>query len=367
MVVPVGGRVGIVGVGCSVQARERGDAAYAELALEAISEALADAGVALGDIENSVTASVDFWDGRTIANMAVSEVVNSYRRSEARVCADGTGALLYEWARLRAGGYRLGLVVGHCKESEGRPHDIESAAFDPYSQRRLDLDGDVVAGLAAQRFYAVSGSTPAEAADIVVSAREVGRQNPTLEPLAPVGREDVLSSPPLATPLRELDKAPTTDGSCAFVVASEEVARDLGSSPVWLVGAASASGRYWSDRDLAAVDDLAGVTARVSEMAGWDGAPDLVELSAQYSYQHLQFAPALGVTGRGGPAVNTSGGWLAGNPRTVAGLLRVAECVHQLRGTAGGRQLPAVRRALAHGTTGLAAQTHAVVALEGAG
>ena len=39
--------------------------------------------------------------------------------------------------------------------------------------------------------------------------------------------------------------------------------------------------------------------------------------------------------------------------------------MHQLRGTAGDRQLDGAAKALAHGYHGLGAQTHAVVALEG--
>jgi acetyl-CoA C-acetyltransferase len=361
-----GPRVAIVGVGQSVHSPHRGDVAHGELALEAIQEALDDAGVALGDIDNSVTASMDFWDGRTIASMAISEVVGSYLKSEARLCADGIQALMYEWTRLVTGTFRLGLVVGHLKESEGRPHDIEAAAFEPYVQRRLDADGDVVAGLSAQRYYAASGHTPEDAARAIVAARKAARGNPKLAPLEEIDEQAVLDSPVLSTPLRQLDKAPLADGSCAFVVAIEDVARELDSTPVWVTGIATASDEYWSDRDLAAVTALERSTARARALAGWgDTSPDLIEYSAQFGYQLLQFAPALGANELDPSHVNPSGGRMAGNPLVVAGLSRVAECVTQLRGAAGARQVPGARRALAHGISGIAAQSHAVAALEG--
>ena len=85
-------RVAIVGVGQSVHVRERRDVVHAELLLEAIDEALDDAGVGLDDIDNAVTASLDFYDGRTIANMSVAEVVGSYLKPESRICSDGIGA-----------------------------------------------------------------------------------------------------------------------------------------------------------------------------------------------------------------------------------------------------------------------------------
>lgn len=344
----------------------RADVAHGELALEAIEEALADAGAALGDIDNSVTASMDFWDGRTIANMAVSEVVGSYLKSEARVCGDGIQALLYEWARLAAGSFKLGLVVAHCKESEGRPHEIEAAAFEPYVQRRLDADGDVVAGLSAQRYYATSGYTPRDAARAIVAARRAARGHPKLAPLDDIDEQAVLSSPELSTPLRQLDKAPLADGSCALVVASEDVARELDSEPIWIAGIAASADEYWSDRDLADVTAMRRSTAKARELAGWGhAAPDLVEYTAQFGFQLLQFAPALGASDLDASRVNPSGGRMAGNPLVVAGLSRVAECVTQLRGRAGERQVPAAHRALAHGMSGLGAQSHAVVALEG--
>jgi acetyl-CoA C-acetyltransferase len=352
-------------VGQSVHAPQRSDVSHGELALEAIEEALADAGTTLGDIDNAVTASMDFWDGRTIANMAVSEVVGSYLKSEARVCSDGIQALLYAWTRIASGAFKLGLVVAHCKESEGRPHDIEAAAFEPYVQRRLDADADVVAGLVAQRYYASSGRTPADAARAIVAARRVGAANAKVSPLDPVEVDDVLASPEIATPLRELDKAPLADGSCALVVASEEVATELGAEPVWVSGVATAADGYWVDRDLVSVSALERSVARARELAGWgDAAADVVEYSAQFGFQLLQFADAVGAAGLDESRVNPSGGRMAGNPLVVSGLSRVAECVTQLRGRAGGRQVPDARRAIAHGMWGLAAQSHAVATLE---
>lgn len=359
-------RVAIVGVGQGVHVPRRTDVAHGELAHEAISAALKDAGVDLADIDGAVTACLDFWDGRTIANMAVSEVVGSYLKPEARICGDGAGALVYAAARIRTGGLRLGLVVAHCKESEGRPHDIEAAGFDPFFQRRLGADGDVVAGLSAQRFYATTGATAADAAQVVVDARRAGRSNPYVETLPPLTTDDVLGSEPLATPLHVLDKAPRADGACALVVASEEAAEGLDVDPVWVVGTAGGNDRFFSDRDLASTGTLEACVDSAVSSTGWGVSDaDLVEYSAQFSYQALAFAPAFGVRSANPPAVNPSGGWLAGNPLVVTGLSRVAECVGQIRGTAGERQLPSVRRALAHGMHGLGAQAHTVVALEG--
>ena len=97
--------------------------------------------------------------------------------------------------------------------------------------------------------------------------------------------------------------------------------------------------------------------------AGWDDAPDHVELSAPYAHQALHWARALGAGD--GPAafesgaLSPTGGWLAGRPGVVAGLSAAIACARTLREHGSGR-------ALAHGTTGLLGQSHHLVALEAA-
>ena len=61
--------------------------------------------------------------------------------------------------------------------------------------------------------------------------------------------------------------------------------------------------------------------------------------------------------------VNPSGGALATNPYMTRGLLRVVEAALQLMGKAGARQLPDPRVGLAHGSYGLAGQSHTVIVL----
>jgi len=61
--------------------------------------------------------------------------------------------------------------------------------------------------------------------------------------------------------------------------------------------------------------------------------------------------------------VNPSGGVLAGNPFTVAGLVRIVEAFLQLSGNAGEHQVEGAGKAVAHGTTGPCGQSHCVMVL----
>jgi acetyl-CoA acetyltransferase len=272
---------------------------------------------------------------------------------------------MYQWARIATGSFRIGLVTAHCKESAGNIHDIEVAATDVFSQRRLEFDANVIAGLTADLLDQQGRYDREAAARVVVEARRRGRSNPTVEDLPQLSVDEVLNAPIIADPIRKFDRAPDRDGAVAFVIVSEDVAAGLAAEPVWITGVATTTGPYWSDGDLTSTAYLEDARRRAGSMAGWDDTPaDLVELSAQFSFQHLEFAPVFDKDPFD-PALNSSGGWMAGNPFVVTGPARMAEAVHQLRGDSGDRQVENVRRAYAHGMHGLGAQTHTVVALEG--
>src|SRR3954470_11196258 len=212
----------IVGIGRARSAPQRDDVNTTELAWEAISGALQDAGVALAEIEGAVTASQDFWEGRTISSMAINEIAGGTLRSEAKVAADGAMAVLYAMARIEDGDQHLNLVVAHVKESQANPHTVELAGFDPYYERALDPDATIAAALQADLYYRRSGLGPEDAARVVAAAR---RRSDALEPVTP---DDVLPSPPTATPLRELDRAPLMDTAVALVVCDTPTAERLG-------------------------------------------------------------------------------------------------------------------------------------------
>jgi acetyl-CoA C-acetyltransferase len=342
----------VVGVGETPHAPRREDVNTTELAWEAVQAALADAGVALPDLDSAVTASQDFWEGRTISSIAVNEIAGATFKAESKTASDGALALVYAAMRIATGPDRLMLVLAHCKESQPDPHVVENAAFDPYVQRPLGADERELAAFQAQ----VLGYDLADRARVVAAARA---RSPWLDA---VSADAVAASPELSTPLRELERAPFMDGACALVICDAETARRLGKPAVRVVGAGTAIGPYWSDGDLDAAPALKTALASTLASAGWDDVPERIELSAPYAHQALLWARELGAGD--GPAafedgaLCATGGWLAGRPSVVAGLSAAAACVRELRERAG--------RALAHGTTGLLGQSHHFVALESA-
>ena len=343
----------IVGLGETPHVPRRDDVNTTEIAYEAVKAALDDAGVALAEIGGAITASQDFWEGRTISSMAVNEIAGATFKSESKTASDGALALTYAAMRIVSGIDTLMLVVAHCKESQADPHTVENAAFDPYVQRPLDPDETVLAAFQAQ----LLDISLEERARVVVAARA---RSPWLEP---VDAADVADSGPTASPLRALERAPLADGACALVLCDAATAARLGRPAVRVAGAGTATGSYWSDRDLTAEGTLPTALAATLAHAGWSDAPEHVELSAPYAHQALHWARAIGAGDGPKPfedgSLSPSGGWLGGRPGVVAGLSAALACARALRERGTGR-------ALAHGTTGLLGQSHHLVALEAA-
>ena len=344
----IGGRSYVVGIGETPFAPRRDDVNTTELAWEAIREALGDARVELAQITGVISASQDFWEGRTISSMAVNEVAGATFKAESKVAADGALAVGYAAARIATGSDSLMLVVAHCKESQADPHQVENAAFDPLGQRLLDPDETVIAAFQAQQL----DFDLADRARVVAAARSRSRW---LEPA------DAASSPETATPLHELERAPRMDGACALVLCDEETAGRLGRAKARIASVATDTGSYWLDRDLTEAPGLKSAFANALSAAGWDDAPDHVELAAPFAHQALLFARELGAGGAEAfeNGLCPTGGWLAGRPGVVAGLSNVIGGLRAVQGTS--------ERALAHGTTGLLCQSHHVVCVEGAG
>jgi acetyl-CoA C-acetyltransferase len=136
---------------------------------------------------------------------------------------------------------------------------------------------------------------------------------------------------------------------------------------------------FLGDKDLTSNFPLKKASERAYKMAGIKDPKrefDVVELKDLFAYQLPMWAEGVGIAdeNKGGEwidgngpdrqNVNLSGGMLSGSPLLLGGVARTIECVLQLRGEAGKRQIKGAKRALAQGTYGAAGQHQAVVILE---
>lgn len=376
-------RVGIVAAAMTKFEAAKPWQHLSELVLEVTDKVVEAAGISLQkDVESIVSCSQDHWDGRTISSMPIPDVTCGHLKDESKVADDGAYAVLYGAMHILSGDHKLVLVVSHCVESHTDGTIIENWSLDHIFTRMLGLDYTLAAAMQARRYMDRYGITPEQIAKVVVKNRGNALKNPYAQGPAKLSVADVLKSEVLADPLTVMDRKPVSDGACAMILATEDVARKLTDKPVWIKGAGNCyDPHFLGDRELADCDALESAAKKAYKAAGIkDPAKeiDLVELSEYYSYQELLWTEGLGLCkrGHGGKLidsgktqltgeipVNPSGGLLSGVPVTVAGMSRVAEAVWQLQGRAGERQVPGAKLAVAHGCGGVCGQMHCVLVL----
>lgn len=379
-------RVGIVAVAQTKYSANRADVIEGELIYEAVGQVLRETGLKFTQdgtgIDATVTCSQDHWDGRTISNCNVMSYVGSHHSDEDKIAEDSLNAVYAAFARVLSGHQDVVLVAAHCKESQADKGGIENTALDPIFLRVLGLDFLSSAAMQAKRYMYKYGITPEQCARVVVKNRANATKNPLAQESAAITIADVLGSQVLASPIRQLDMKPTSDGACAMILATEKKAKKLCAKPIWIQGVSNCyETHYLGDRDLAECDALVKAAKKAYSMAGiTDPAKQInvAEVSEEYSYQELLWMEGLGLCGRGEAGkiidsgatqlggklpVNPSGGMLSGNPTVVAGMTRIAEGVLQLRGEAGERQVPGAKTALAHGYTGVCGALQGVMIL----
>ena len=223
--------------------------------------------------------------------------------------------------------------------------------------------------MVARRHMHEFGTTIEQMAEIAVSARYNAQFNPDAYYREPITIDDVQSSPMIADPYTKLHCCIRSDGGGAVVLTTEERARDLAKTPVWVLG----TGEAVSHTTMSEWDDFTDTPARRAGELAFKRAgltPDDVDVCQLYdaftgmvllTLEALGFC-AKGEGGafvedgrlRGGGALptNTDGGGLSACHPGMRGMFLLVEAVRQLRGEAGERQVPDARIACVNGTGG---------------
>ncbi len=376
-------KAAIIGVGMTkIEANKERDT-FADMAWEAVNKALADAGMTIDDIDNVITTSSDFWDGRTISCMAVADASGAADKNTSCVEGDGTYGAFYGYARALSGSYKTTLVTGHSKGSQCVSSLITNSAFDPIYERGLGMDMVTACAMQANAYMDRTGLKPEDMAPVSIKNHGNALKNPLAQLPMKLTLDDVMKSEMIADPLRKLDCSPVSDGCCAVIIAHESVAAKFKQQPVWIKGLSFCTDHFFfGDRDLARSNSLVEAAKNAYGMAGIKDPKkeiDVVELYDAFTYQELLWLEEMGLAEYGkaagllkaghfnmdGPLpVNPSGGLLAGHPVIAAGLYRIAEVVLQLRGDAGAHQVKKAKTGLAHGVNGLCGQSHCVWILD---
>jgi len=378
-------RVAVVGIGHAGFAPITAGLSYKELMFEAAQRAYADAQVdPRADVDSFVCCSEDYLEGTSIFDEYVPDQLGAVQRPVQTVAADGLFGVVTALMLIRSGAARVVAVEAHSKVSDVLTLGaIEQFAMDPVFNRPLGIPALAVAGLDMNAFLERTGLTEEHCAMVAAKNRTNALDNPRAAYPADVTAEDVEGSGPVSWPLRELEVAGRADGCVVVVLAAEERAGDLTEAPVWALGAGWSSGsptlesRTWGEADF-----VARAAERAYAMAGVEDPGeeiDLAEVDDVFAFKELQHLEALGLGPVGELAemleggaleadgelpVNVSGGSLGqGNLFEANGLARLLECVEQLRGEAGERQVDEAYVALVQSWRGVPTTSAAVMVL----
>ncbi|PKN70297.1 MAG: propanoyl-CoA acyltransferase [Deltaproteobacteria bacterium HGW-Deltaproteobacteria-12] len=376
-------KAAIVGVAQTKYEKRKKEQIFADMVFDVTREALDDAGLTIKDIDNVVTVSNDFYDGRTISGMAVGDACGAEDKNVSTVSGDGSFGAFYGLMRVLSG-YKAAIVVAHYKGSEGNVNITTNGMFDPIFHRHLGLDAISSAALQANAYMTRYGISEEDVAKVSVKNHGNAKNNPYAQLPLEITVADVMKSRKIAEPLKLLDCCPNSDGAAAIIIVNEEMAGKCKKKPVWIKGVSHCCEDYFlGDRDLANPVALAAAAKRAYAMAGIGNPAEeisVAEILEPFSYMEPLWLEGLGICqpGEGGKLidqgitvmggklpVNPSGGALSANPILVAGLARLIEASLQVRGEAGSRQVKKVNNALAHGFNGPCGQSHCVWIVSG--
>ncbi|MFC6064869.1 lipid-transfer protein [Streptomyces ochraceiscleroticus] len=369
----LGGRAAIAGIGATEFSKDSGRSEL-KLAVEAVRAALADAGLAPGDVDGMVTFTMDTSPEVTVAQAVGIGELSFFSRvhygggaacatvqQAAMAVATGVAEVVVCY---RAFNERSGRRFGSGVQQ--REPSAEGAALGWNLPFGLLTPASWVA-MAAQRYLHVYGLTPEAFGQVAVVDRRHAARNPAAYFYGkPITLEEHAASRWIVEPLRLLDCCQETDGGQAIVVTSAERARDLRCRPAVITAAAQGAGRAQEQMTSYYRDGLTGLpeTAVVARQLWRSSGLTPREIDVGILYDHftpfvLMQLEEFGFCAPGEATdfvaadalpLNTHGGQLG--EAYLHGMNGIAEGVRQIRGTSV-NQVPGASRVLVTAGTGV--------------
>jgi sterol carrier protein 2 len=354
---------------------------YPDMAREAGTRALEDAGIQVTDLDQ---AAVGYCYGdSTCGQRAFYELghpgIPIYNVNNN--CSTGSTALFMAKQFVEGDIADCVMALGFEKMEKGSlgiKYTDRTVALDKHMKVMVDERGIAQAPVAPQMFGNAGiehmeryGTTAEQFAKIGWKNHKHSVNNPYSQFQDEYSLEDILNAPTVFGPLTKLQCCPTSDGAGAAIVASEDFVRKHGlqDQAVEILGMAMTtdfpSSYEKSMIKMVGSDMTKAAAQKVYEQSGFGPENvDVVELHDCFSCNEMITYEGLGLCpeGKGGEfvdsgaqtyggqvVVNPSGGLISkGHPLGATGLAQCAELNWQLRGEADKRQVEGAKLALQH-------------------
>jgi acetyl-CoA acetyltransferase len=377
----------IIGLGLTEMSLEPGGHA-SRLASDAISRALADAGLDRSEVDGLlVNSSQGVRPDRVGVQLARSDGFGDLRLLEHIEIKGATAVAMVQHAVLAIRAGLASTVVCVFADAPIQPGGSTGSTYAHSGgndglrglERASGLLGSVPTyALMASRYFSVTGGGEDDLCAVACTARAWATGNPAAVARAPLTPDDYFAARMVSTPLRVLDCARPVNGGAAVVVSDRRPSSAI-APPVHVTGMAQrhpmgrrrAGSESWfaGGAHIALDDALAQARRTRAEL-------DVCEIYDPFSVTTLCLLEDYGLvepgtagkvvrsgaTGPGGDLpVNTGGGQLSGF--YLQGMTPLAEGIIQVRGDGGDRQVPGASTALVAGLGGRM-DHHAVLLLD---
>ena len=366
-------KVAIVGMGCS-KFGERYDTSREDLILEAIHEALDNAGLELKDIEA-------FWFGSFYENhgTALSSVIKPDFKPVTRIennCAAGADAIRNAAYSVAAGEYKIVMAIGMDKLKD---HGYSGNPFNHIYRDCTEpsFGGPASFSLLVPAYSNKFGVSYEDMREAMAHTSYKNHYHGSLNPKAlyrkEVPLESIRKSPMICAPyLSIMDCSGVSDGAACAILTSADNAKSFPMEPMYIkaaeIVASSGVGMYETSYDYTTIYETAVASRRAYEKAGIkDPLKELnvVELHDCFTITEIVLYETLGLCpvgegwkyalndtfmlGHSSLAVNVDGGLKAmGHPVGASGIRMVYESWLQFHEKAGVRQINDARLGIAH-------------------
>ena len=339
------------------------------LHVEAIHNAVRDAGLRVGDIDGVFTAGQH-------SPATIAEAIGVRPRYVDGTTVGGCSFIIM------VGHAMLALHHGLCDVAVISHGESGRSGVGVSPRRDLAIPGQfempygfggapTYFGLITTRHMHEYGTTLEQWAQVAVSTRRWAMLNPKAKHREPLTIQDVLSSRPVVWPFNILNICLVTDAGGAVVMTRPDRARDCAKPPIWVRGAGEGAEHVslTQMRDLTFSEATRLSGEKAFAMAGVSAADfDHVMLYDAFTSGPPLMLESLGIAkrgegvhffeeGRSTPGgrlpINTNGGGLSYTHSGMYGIFPIIESVRQLRGECGPRQVPDARLSLVNGMGGM--------------
>jgi acetyl-CoA acetyltransferase len=353
-----------------------------QLAIEALSGALKDAGLGWRDLRGLVAASSRF-EGGMGWGLHANEVLQAVAETGAPAinvgggCAAGGIAVHTAASMVASGECEVIAALGAERMPKGfipRPPGIPDDITDTDYLRWVAIGATNPAywAMEARRRMHEFGTTAKTFAKASVLMHRNAVANPLARYRSQITIDDVLASATVSDPIHLLEICAVSDGAAAVILGTEAEARRLGVPLVQVAGSAVATGRFGdpavriptvsmnADSTVQHTSEVGGAVQAALDAAGMGPSDvDFLEIADNTAWHILAWPELFGFLEPGQSdwmidhgemgiegklPINPSGGFLSfGEATTAQGVLQVCELVWQLRNQAQGRQVMGAR------------------------